>query len=85
MTAHYLNKQQPLLGSYEVYGGSEGFRWTWRETAKDVAYVEHGIWRASASDAWRDAADDWEDNGDARDKRFAGRMRATATRLEKEG
>jgi|GEM_PF-6556585 len=34
--------------------------------------------------AWRDAADDWESNGDSNNRRLTGNMRATATRLERE-
>ena len=83
MTAHYVNKEDPERGFYEVYTGPEGSRWQWSETTKDDSYEDFGPWRTSVSDAYRDAADDWESNGDNSNKRLSGQLRAAATRAEK--
>lgn len=85
MTTIYLNKDEPERGSYEVTGPPNGpWRWTWRETAKGVPYAESGPWFNSPADAWRDAADDWDNNGSGADRRYSGRLRAAATKASKE-
>jgi len=82
MTVHYLDKANPDLGSYEVSRGPDGYRWTWCETAKGQFYKDHGEWWPTEAAAYRDAANDWEYNGN-RTSRLAAQLRAAATRSEK--
>ncbi len=84
MTRHYVDKTAPDLGYYEVFSGLLGYRWQWREVAKGVEYLDCGEWREKASQAYRDAADDWESNGNSSNRRLGGQLRAAATRAEKE-
>ena len=83
MSKHYVDKSQPNLGAYEVLAGPNGWYWQWREVAKGREYIDDGSPYATAADAYRDAARDWESNGNSANRRLAGQLRAAATRAEK--
>lgn len=84
MNGRYLaDKSQPSLGFYSIYSGPQGFRWGWEEIAKDEIHTDHGKWRDTEAEAFRDAADDWESNGNSSNRRLAGSLRAAATRAER--
>ena len=83
MSTHCVDKKNPKLGYYQISQTADQVRWVWRETAKGIAYEEHGPWFSSAVEAYRDAASDWDDNGDGSNKRLSGQLRAAATRAEK--
>lgn len=83
MTKHYVNKDDPTGGYYEIFTGELGSRWHWVETAEGVEYKDCGRWQFTAADAYRDAASDWEQNGNSANLRLAGQLRAAATRSEK--
>jgi hypothetical protein len=84
MTAHFVDKANPHLGYYEILTGPEGSRWRWIEILEDgTEYKDCGPWRATVSAAYRDAAYDWEENGNSSNRRLAGQLRAAATRSEK--
>lgn len=85
MTVHYVDKANPDLGSYEIVPDNTGdyFRWQWREVAKGIEYRDCGHWEPSVADAYLDAADDWENNGNSSNRRLSGQLRAAATRAEK--
>jgi len=83
MTTYYADKSRHDLGGYTIYQGAEGFRWGWEEIAKGEIHQDHGRWHETAAEALRDAADDWENNGNSSNRRLGGTLRAAATRAEK--
>jgi hypothetical protein len=83
MSEHFVDKTKPSLGYYHIETGEEGSRWLWNETAGGVQYQDAGHWFATVADAYRDAADDWESNGNSANRRLSGQLRAAATRTEK--
>lgn len=83
MTNHYVDKANPDAGFYTIIVSPIGAQWQWTEVAKGVEYHESGPWVATEAQAYRDAADDWESNGNSENKRLSGQLRAAATRLEK--
>lgn len=83
MTRHYVDKEQHGLGYYEIFTGDLGSRWHWFEVAKGVEYKDCGQWQPSVADAYRDAAEDWQANGNSANRRLSGQLRAAATRAEK--
>jgi len=80
MGRFYVDRRKPDKGSYEVFEGAEGARWCWVEVAQGTRYEDFGPWFDSTADAYRDAAYDWELNGDGSDKRLSGLLKAAATR-----
>ena len=80
---HYVNKARPNEGHYCVIEGDQGARWEWTETAKGMKYEDAGHWLGTVAEAYRDAADDWETNGNSANKRLSGQLRAAATRAER--
>lgn len=85
MTAYYIDKEAPDLGSYEFFQHSRTreWQWTWREVAKGVEYTDDSTWFGSLAEAMRDAANDWESNGNSSNRRFAGMLRGLAAKEEK--
>ena len=83
MTRHYVDKTQPEMGSYEILSGPEGAFWQWREVANGVEYDEDGRLWPTVPEALRDAADDWEKNGNGANRRLGRQLRAAATRAER--
>lgn len=82
MTVHYVDKTNPLGGSYEIIPIADGWAWEWREDiGEGEIEVELGKTRDTKAEAYRDAADDWESNGGG-PGRLAGTLRAMASRLE---
>ena len=84
MTTYYVDKAEPSLGGYTVFRGRDGFRWTWEEVAKGETFRDDSRWFDTAAEALRDAAEDWESNGNSSNRRLGGVLRAAATRAEKE-
>lgn len=85
MSKHYVDKRFPELGYYEVFTGPAGSRWKWSEIDRHgQEHQDCGQWETTAAAAYRDAARDWEDNGNSATKRLPGQLRAAATRAEKE-
>ena len=82
MTKHYVNKDDPTGGYYEIFTGELGSRWHWVETAEGVEYKDYGQWSQTPAAAYRDAANDWEANGNPSNRRLGGQLRAAATRSE---
>lgn len=83
MSRHYVDKKQPELGSYEVLRHEGGWIWRWREVSKGVEYIDDGMPHRSEAEALRDAAWDWEHNGNSANRRLSGQLRAAATRVDK--
>lgn len=84
MSKHYVDKEAPELGSYEVFSGPAGSRWQWSEIDRDgQEHRDSGQWLPTVAAAYQDAADDWETNGNSANRRLAGQLRAAATREEK--
>lgn len=83
MTRHYVDKARPDLGYFEVFSGQGGFLWRWREVANGVEYTDNGQVFPTKAEAYRDAADDWEQNGNSANRRLGGQLRAAATRAER--
>lgn len=83
MTNHYVDKTAPNLGYYRFELNENGARWVWTEMAKGVTHEDDGPWVGSLAEAYRNAADDWESNGNSANRRLAGQLRAAATRAEK--
>jgi|GEM_PF-5408949 len=61
---------------YYIEHGFSGFRWSYTEAGE----TDRGPWWQLESHALRDAADDWDDNGEG--YRVSATLRAVATRLE---
>lgn len=67
---------------YSIERNSEGqYRWMWseRDSADDGSV---GEWRDTSVQALREAANDWEDNGDNSFK-YGALLRSAATRIER--
>jgi len=80
---HYVDKAAPDLGFYEVFvHPTMGARWHWTEVAKGIKYEDQGPFFATKGEAYRDAADDWESNGNSSNRRLSGQLRAAATRAD---
>lgn len=84
MSTYYADKSRHDLGGYTIYHGPEGYRWRWEEVANGETHRDNGKWRETAAEALRDAADDWESNGNSSNRRLGGTLRAAATRVEKQ-
>jgi hypothetical protein len=65
---------------YVIQANVLGFRWVWKEPGE---VDEFGDFLPTEAEALRDAAADWDSNGNIGDKRGA-TMKAVATRLEKQ-
>lgn len=80
MSVLRVDKDDASFGYYQIFTGPEGSRWQFFEgdESSDV-----GEWRPTVAAAYRDAAADWESNGNSSNRRLAGHLRAAATRAEK--
>lgn len=78
---YYLDPRNPDLGGYAIEHGAEGHRWLWSEAGMN-GDVDFGAWVSTRAEALRDAALDWEYSGSGAENRFAGRLRALATRSD---
>lgn len=84
MTKYYVDKSDPDKGYYEIHEvPGKGFRWFYLEVALGVPYPGQGPFWDTEAEAYTDAADDWEDNGNSSNKRLSGHLRAAATRANK--
>lgn len=84
MSTYYVDKSQRGLGGYTIFHGPEGYRWGWEEVARGEVHRDYGKWRDTRAEALRDAADDWESNGNSSNRRLGGTLRAAATRSEQQ-
>lgn len=83
MSVYFIDKNNPDSGRYEITQRPDGeWTWTWTEVAKGIQYKDDGPSFASRSLALLHAADDWEQNGDSSNRRFAGMLRGLARREE---
>lgn len=85
MSAYYIDHDNPDLGCYEFWQHSKTreWRWSWTEFVEGEAHVETSEWFSSLSWAMRNAAVDWEQNGNSSNRRFAGMLRGLAMKAEK--
>lgn len=63
---------------YQIRKEPDGWRWMWVEPGEDDDF---GSYQDSEAAAYRDAADDWENNGGDFGSRLAATLKARATRL----
>jgi hypothetical protein len=83
MSRYYVDKSEPESGYYEILPSEGGHIWRWREVAKGKEYIDDSRPFPSEAEAYRDAASDWEENGNSSNRRLGGILRAAATRAEK--
>ena len=63
-------------GFYTVERDSDGWRWYWQEG--DV--MDQSRPMSTQAEAFLDAAEDWDENGNSGDRRFSGMLQGLATR-----
>lgn len=67
---------------YRIAHDGNGWRWWWIEPGEDDDFSSAF---ATESEAYRDAARDWDENGGVASSRLLATLKAQATKLEKAG
>lgn len=85
MSAYYVDKKHPERGYYQFWQHSKTgeWRWSWTEGSSDEVSEEVSEWFSHLVWAMRNAALDWESNGDGSNPRLAGMLRGLAAKVEK--